>query len=222
MLPSPPPPPAQQGYIGCAAGRENNHVLVEGVSKMWTGVTEGGATGSFSIGTTAPFNGAQYQTITYSGGTSGALGVANYGVNCQLGMHIVGDKLYEGYIYLRTPAAATTPVMVNLRMDRGSASTQLAGVAFKVLTHGQWQRYNFTLSTTGGSQCSAHTQRVGGSIQDLYSCDGRFVVVALTPHSSLDVDLVYLTPGAWAQMPSPTSGTIGLPARKDVAIMLQL
>jgi hypothetical protein len=47
-----------------------------------------------------------------------------------------------------------------------------------------------------------------------------FVISLLNAGDAIDVDLVYLSPGTWGTLSSPTSGSIGLPARLDIAEML--
>ncbi len=48
----------------------------------------------------------------------------------------------------------------------------------------------------------------------------RFALSLLNAGDAIDVDLVYLSPGAWGTLNAPTSGSIGLPARLDIAEML--
>jgi hypothetical protein len=59
--------PAEQGYIGCA-GRCNDTRLLAHVSKMWLGVLEGSASGSFALVTQGAFHGAQFQRFSFHAG----------------------------------------------------------------------------------------------------------------------------------------------------------
>jgi hypothetical protein len=83
------------GYIGCGFGRTNNTQLLDGISFMWMGLTEGSATANYDLAMNTPsaFNGLQYQHMAFVSG-SGRVGLANYGLDCQLGMYFVEGNEY--------------------------------------------------------------------------------------------------------------------------------
>lgn len=238
---------AQQGFIGCRGGRTNDSSITAGISEMWTGVLDGGASGSFKLVASSDdaFQGAQYQRFTYDASTSGSgpgprgqsgadtrVGLANYGLNCQHGMSFRGAMPYEGYSYLRVnaeglsgeaaqSARASGSVQVAVALEDWSDAGAAAGkildeVTLTVPADGQWHKMPFTLTAASPTDCGSMAGN--GAYPDGYStCFGRFTLFSRTPGASIDVDLTWLQPGAWGVVQSPRSGSMGLPARLDVA-----
>ena len=211
--PNNPYPIEQQGYIGCGNGRSNDTQLLDNISFMWMGITSGSAVPNYALvnGSDA-FNGVRYQYVEFTSG-NGRVGLANYGLDCQLGLFLVGGNEYVGHIWVRTNVSTTFLVSV----EDWTANDVLDSVAISADTNGQWQRFNFTLVPSKNTSCGATNATTQGYASTIYSCSGRFVVSLTEPGTSLDVDLVYLSPGSWGTVPAPTAGSIGLPARLDVA-----
>ena len=136
-------------------------------------------------------------------------------LNCQLGLSLVGGQLYDGFLYVRTTAATSLAVSLE-----DSITDAVLAVDMRVVdTQGQWQRINFTLTPAINTTCGADAATVLGIAQTVYGCSGRFVV-ALTDVGVLDVDYTYLSAGDWGLVNTPVSGSLGLPARADVAALL--
>ena len=181
------------------------------------GDTTGTATAQYSlINASDAFNGNQYQQMTFVAG-SGRVALLNYGLDCQLGLSLQANQDYEGYAYVR--AASGTELVVSLEDSESNAT--LASVVLTVNAGNQWQRLNFTLVPSANSTCSATNMQLGGMEQYVYGCSGRLAIALTTAGSSIDIDLVYLSPGSWGTLPSQSAGTLGLPARLDVATALQ-
>jgi len=212
-IPYNPQPLEQQGYIGCGNGRSNDSMLLSNISFMWMGLTTGTAQPQYTLVSDGDaFNGDQYQNMQFVSGT-GRVGLANYGLDCQLGLFLIRGNEYIGHIYVRSQQAVTFTVSV----EDYETNTILDEVDVTLNTQGQWERFNFTLTPSQNTTCSAANQTIQGSTQTIYSCSGRFVVSLMNPGDSLDVDLTYLSPASWGLIPAPTAGSIGLPARLDIA-----
>ena len=114
---------------------------------------------------------------------------------------------------MRTNVSTTFQVS----LEDWTVNSVLDSAAITASTGGQWQRFNFTLTPSQNTSCFAGNQSLEGFEQYVYSCSGRFVISLTEPGVALDVDYTYLSPGSWALVPSPVSGSIGLPSRLDVA-----
>lgn len=235
---SPRDDPSQWGFIGCQGGRSNDTTLTSGVSGMWLGVREGAAasgTGTFALNNNnaLAFTGNQYQTLSLpalpQGAVSARLGLANYGLNCQLGMVFEAGLQYDGSVYLRAPAGSAGGVVtayaaIESQQGTSSQSVTLAETPLRVPADGQWHRMAFSLSADEAVGCGAMPEP-GNAQRAVNTCFGRFVV-ALRADSgdaaqSLDVDLAELLPGTWGLVDQPAGAAIGLPARRDIAELFQ-
>jgi alpha-L-arabinofuranosidase len=145
----------------------------EGVSGMWRAVRRGDAAGSFSLETREPYHGVHSQRITMIGG-SGELGVENRGLN-RWGMHFVGGKPYEGYVWLRSREAAE----VWVALESGDGADGLAEARLDV-AGGDWKRFDF--SFTPGKTVSG----------------GRFAIKLKRP-GDVAVGHAFLQPGEWGR-----------------------
>ena len=185
--PGGPLPVEQQGYIGCGYGRVTDTQLLGNVSFMWAGVTNGTAMPQYVLvnGSDA-VNGNQYQHMAMLSG-EGRVGLANYGVDCQLGLYLVGGNTYEGHLYARASTATTLYVSLE---DYELPDYMLDVVTLTVPGSGQWQRLNFTLTPSQNTTCSASQQAVLGVVQSVYACSGRFVVAVNEPGAAVDTDMV--------------------------------
>jgi hypothetical protein len=180
---------------------------------MWMGNTTGSAVPQFLlVNSSDAFNGNQYQSMSFVSG-SGRVALLNYGVDCQLGLSLEEGREYQGYVYVRGEAGTVFTVA----LEETSTGATLASAEMSISIDGEWQRLNFTLSPSVNTSCGATTMQLNGMQQEVYSCSGRLSISLASPGTSIDVDLVYLSPGSWGTMPSPTAGALGLPARLDVA-----
>lgn len=159
-----------------------------GVSKEWSPVTRGDVKLNAAIDRSAPFVGTQSQAITFDG--IGEAGVANRGLH-HGGMVFQLDRLYEGYVWLRSNAAQA--VAVSLESEDGF--TSLARQTFSTTPGDAWQRFEFTL-----------TPHAGG---DAKSVRGQFSI-RMTQPGSLVIGHAFLQPGPWGRFHD-------LPVRRDVA-----
>ncbi|KAK3282184.1 hypothetical protein CYMTET_10065 [Cymbomonas tetramitiformis] len=243
-----PPDPAVQGFIGCQH-RPNDAAYsppknTTGVSEMWTAVitnpdsnTEQAAQGaSFSISTEDPFHGKQFQRIALDSLSTMHAGVANHGLNCQHGLFIQSEKSYGGYTYLRArqlpenaASRAATEAVVSISLRSTEYGTILAEhivklplVAADDAGEASWTRVAFDLFTEPGVQCSGMPVNTSMGVEWHDMCHGALMIMLTTPGITLDVDLTYLSPDEWALVQQPSvAGTLGVPARADVAALLQ-
>ena len=73
----------------------------DGVSGMWRAMRRGTADGEFSVDDRNAFSGRQSQRITFTSGV-GEVGIENQSLN-RWGMNFIKGKVYEGYVWVRTP-----------------------------------------------------------------------------------------------------------------------
>ena len=109
-----------------------------GISGMWSGVTTGTAAGAFTLGTATPFQGRQYQTITFTSG-AGELGVENRGLD-RWGINFTAGQPYDGYAYLRS--TAPTRVYVAAESSSGAVYDETS----VMVSQTGWTRYDFSLT----------------------------------------------------------------------------
>ncbi len=143
-----------------------------GVSEMWRGVKTGTAISSFALRTDHPFQGAQYQSITFTSGT-GAVGVENRGLN-RWGIHFSAGKSYDGYAYLR--GSGSNPVYIAAESSAGAIYAETS----VTVNQSTWQRYDFSFTP---------------STDDAF---GRISLKLKSP-GAVDIGYVYLEPGPWGR-----------------------
>lgn len=173
--------PAQFRNLQVSTGRQTRTFSFDplhaglggGISGAWAAIGTGSAAGSFGVVTDRPFLGAQSQRITFASG-QGEIGIENRGLN-RWGMSFVGDKRYDGYVWLKCEQA--TPVFVAEEGADGSKTYAEARIEAKA---GDWQRYDFKLTptTTDGN--------------------GRFSMKLKAP-GSIVVGHAFLQPGKWGR-----------------------
>jgi len=217
--------PSQWGFIGCQGGRASAGSLTRGVSEMWLAVREGpaAAAGTVSLETGGAFNGDQFQRLRLpspAAGQTARLGLANFGLNCQLGMQFLASKPYTGSLYLRGEAGAgTVRVFVSAEATEGGSNTILDEAEVSVPADGAWHAASFTLTPLLRAGCGDMADGTTPG-RRVTTCIGRFLVTLKADGGSapqaVDVDMVELLPGPWGLLDAP-GGTIGLPARRDVA-----
>jgi alpha-L-arabinofuranosidase len=145
---------------------------VSGVSGMWRSVVTGSTTGSFALPTDSPFQGAQYERLTFGGG-AGEFGVENRGLH-RWGIHFRAGQAYDGYVYARS--AASTPLYV---AAESSAGTVYAETSVTVSQSG-WTRYDFSFTPSTDDPV------------------GRLALKLKSP-GTVDLGYVYVEPGPWGR-----------------------
>ena len=85
------PPPSDVGFIGCAS-RLPAGAPPPQVSKMWLPLAAPGAAARFQLGSRDARHGAQYQSVALDPGSHGPVGVANYGLFCLHGLHLLAGR----------------------------------------------------------------------------------------------------------------------------------
>ena len=157
---------------------------VRQVSGMWDVIEDSEAEGRFELIKEAPFVGEQSQRIEHQGG-KGSVGLANRGLN-RWGMTFRGDKVYEGYLWLRNEQATT----VSVSMEEVETGRSLATQTLSVDTGGTWKRYDLSMQSGGETSNGQLALRLGEP--------GR-----------VDVGHVFWQPGSWGRFKD-------LPLRRDV------
>lgn len=144
-----------------------------GVSGMWRPVRRGSASGTFGLESQQPLVGRQSQLVRLESG-AGAIGIENQSLN-RWGMHFVGGKPYEGYVWIRAEHACRVALALEDRTgDRRYADTTLEVPA------GGWKRHEFTLTPEADETT------------------GRFTLELREP-GSVVVGHAYLQPGEWGR-----------------------
>ena len=210
------PPPSDVGIESCAARLSPPYPEV---SKMWLPITDPGAFAHFSLDTVGDdaAHGEQFQSVTHIAG-KGAVGVANYGLNCQHGMTIQEGKPYDGFSYVRSSSA----LLLSISLHDWVEDVTLASISVELQPASNWTRVPLRFVANRSTTCGAMTASTAWGIRsDLASCSGRLTITHDTPGATLDIDLTFLAPGAWGLEPAPWAGTLGLPARRDVADALK-
>jgi len=142
------------------------------VSGMWQTARRGDARGRRTIEREAAFVGEQSQRVTFESG-DGAFGIANGGLN-RWGMLFVGERLYEGCVWVR--AERDTRLWVCLETGDGTIIAEQRLTA----TPGEWQRLAVAL-----------TPRETVT-------DGRFALELRAP-GSVALGYALLEPGEWGR-----------------------
>jgi hypothetical protein len=157
-----------------------------GISGMWQAIRKETAVGSFGLDLESPFKGSQSQSITFVRG-SGEVGVENQGLNSQ-GMAFVGNRPYEGYLWVRAPLA----VEIYVALESADGSTVFAETKLSAGNGNQgWERLSFILTPTATV------------------FPGRFAI-KLKQAGTVSVGHAFLQPGEWGRYQ-------GLPVRRDIA-----
>jgi Alpha-L-arabinofuranosidase C-terminal domain len=221
-------PPSDAGFIGCTprlpASMRTASSMPQ-VSKMWLPVAEAGVEAGFALRSDDAHHGDQYQVVFHPNasahGLVGAVGIANYGLNCQHGLHFLAGHEYEGFTTLRI-SGSDVPVLVTIALHDWVSDSLLDVNTAEILPGATWTRVPLAFWPHESTTCGAMTADTPwGRRDDLTTCSGRLVITHATPGAELHIDLTYLAPGAWGLEPAPWAGTLGLPARRDVAEALK-
>ena len=125
--------------------------------------------------------------IVYRGG-SGLAGLANRGFRNE-GLFLQGNKAYEGYLFVKSTAAATLEVSVRSYRPSSTWTKQLASASLP-FGGGNWTRLDFHLTPSEEAPCTGITP---GSDPDIHCgatstaghvcvrCGAEFVVGLRTP-----------------------------------------
>lgn len=175
---------------------------------------------SFSAGTdpTALFHGVASERLMLMGPGSG--GVSNRGLS-NAGMVFQGGKEYEGYMFARLPAGASTPVAVHVSLENFVANETLATQMLSIHRGTDFHRLNFSLTPSSSTTCvdvvpgsdpTILCSSAVGKGHACVRCAGQFKITLKTPGVVL-INYVYLQPGQWGRLP-------GLPVLKSAADLL--
>lgn len=215
--------PSDAGFLGCAArlpaSLRNSQLSV---SKMWLPVAEAGVEPGFELRSGGDVaHGQHYQAVFHLNSTVGAVGVANYGLNCQHGMHFLAGREYDGFTTLRV-MGSDRPVTLSIMLHDWVTDTVLDVNTVDVEPGAEWIRVPLSFWPREATTCGAMTADTPwGPRDDLSTCSGRLTITHATPGAELHIDLTYLAPGAWGLEPAPWAGSLGLPARRDIAEALK-
>lgn len=156
-------------------------------------VLAGAGDGPKLVADLPPFAGRQSQGIAFEGG-EGEIGVENRGLN-RRGLHVVGGRPYEGYLWVRAAGAAS----LRIAIESGDGGAVLAEEtvdlpAFDIHARGDrsggWRRLDFTLTPSA-------------------TADGARFSVGLRKPGSIALGHAFLQPGEWGRFR-------GLTVRRDV------
>jgi hypothetical protein len=136
---------------------------------------------------------------------TGRVGVSNHGLHCQHGLYLEANRAYAGYTYMRAQrdagGADGDALEVELTLEDTRTGGALARQTLRVPYGQRWVRLELRLHTHGGSECGGVRRPDAQSgTQWLSQCSGA-LVMALRSSGTLDVDLTFLSPGAWGLQP---------------------
>ena len=115
------------------------------VSKMWSPVQAGTATGSFDLFDDG-YLGHRSQRVTLTDG-DGEWGVRNQGVN-HAGMNWVAGKTYEGVLRIRS----TQPTSFTIKAQSRDGSKTYASVKLSTTKPKEWEKICYSLTPSGSDQ----------------------------------------------------------------------
>jgi hypothetical protein len=170
------------------------------VSLMWLPVASSDARASFALHEDAEgaSHGARFQRIAHKGG-EGAVGVANYGLNCQHGMVFIAGRQYEGYTHLRAmhaPArgaggARGEKVNVTVALHDWQSDTTLASSSFQLAPERGWVHVPLDFTPSANTTC-------GGAFSQLGFCGDALLQAASADACCADVALLLRNDGRHA------------------------
>ena len=181
----------------------------------WRDASTGG--GRATLDTTAPFNGQSSQKLSGSGAA-----VANRGLGNE-GLVFAAGSVYEGYLFARSAVSSPSSARITVSIRDWSASATAPVLASAVLEvpPGNWSRLNFSLTPVTGTNCEGivpqgtvavasnitcpinNTYNPTGTMSDrkahiCVKCGGEFVI-SLEEAGDVNIDFVFLQPGAWGR-----------------------
>lgn len=203
----------------------------------WVDVSHGAGLGGAAVDATMAFHGQSSEKLTFSGNTgTGRAAVANRGLGNE-GLFFEGGKEYEGYFFA---SAANKSVNLVVSLEawsvNGKAPVVLASSTVTVEAGSGWKMFNFSLTPSTGTECDGitpggavakaanitcpvnGTYNPDGVVSDRTAhicvrCGGQFVIALQSP-GTVNLDYVYLSPGAWGRFK-------GLPVLADGVKWLQ-
>jgi hypothetical protein len=203
----------------------------------WVDVSHGTGLGGVTRDGTNSFHGQSSEKLTFCGQTgTGRAAVANRGLGNE-GLFFEGSKEYEGYFFAN---AVNKSVNLVVSLEAWSADgklpTVLASTTVTVAGGSGWKMFNFSLTPSQGTECDGiapggvvakaanitcpvnGTYNPDGVVSDRTShicvrCGGQFVLALESP-GTVNLDYVYLSPGAWGRFK-------GLPVLADGVKWLQ-
>ena len=202
-------------YFGCGNGRTEDINLVDGISKMWMASYSPNTVNSsllqkynvysLIMDEKEAFNGNQFQRINFSKSLSNVktVGIANYGLLCQLGMYFVENKDYNGYLYLKTLPSQITDIKLQISLQSAKSDILAMTVITVAAKNTKWMKYNFSLIPNKNSTCSQDNR-------GYFGCDGSLRIELTNIGDIVDIDYVYMEPGKWGRFNN-------LPIKKDIA-----
>ena len=221
-------------YMGCHSDSGFGHQVRSLYSNLLSGESfepEPGATwgqtllpptadASVSLeGSGAGMHGQTALRVNYRTG-SGLAGQANRGFRNE-GLYVRKGLVYEGYLFVKSAAAAVIDVSLRAYTPGGNGTRPLSQ-AMLPFGGGNWSRLNFTLRPAEDALCEGipldsdplihcdHTSDVG---HICVRCGAEFVVGLSSPGDVL-IDFVVLQPGEWGRFAS-------LPVHKHTVQTLQ-
>ena len=179
----------------------------------WNRLVDTAAQATVDFDSTQAHHGYASLKIDYKSGSGGFAGSTNRGIGNE-GLYLVAGKEYEGYFFAKA-TGKPAQVAVKLRSFVGTEAT-LAEQHITIAASTEWTRYNFSFTTSTGTNCTAitpgsdpsvdcHTQRghmagppntAQGHI--CIKCGGEFAI-GLTAPGTVHVDYVFLQPGSWGR-----------------------
>ena len=183
----------------------------------WRDASSG--SGSAAIDPSEFFNGERSQKLSVAAG-GGSAAVANRGTGNE-GLVFSEGKEYEGYLFAKSAQATTLTVAIRDWSGSPSGRGKVLASAELQVPAGNWSRLNFSLTTTGGTNCEGiapqsaeavaanitcpvnETYNPTGRMSDrkahiCVKCGGEFEI-ALAKPGTVNVDFVFLQPGSWGR-----------------------
>jgi alpha-L-arabinofuranosidase len=143
------------------------------VSGMWRIMRRGAVEGVCSLETHEPFAGQQSQRVTFLSG-QGEWGIENQGLN-RWGMALVGNRPYEGYVWVRTEK----PTELWVALESRDGATVYAEQPLEAVGN-QWQRLDFFLTPSAADPAAR-------------------LAIKLKQPGSVVVGQAFLEPGEWGR-----------------------
>jgi hypothetical protein len=184
-------------------------------------VVSPGVEATLSLDQDETFNGGQSQKIIFASGT-GRAGIANRGLGNE-GLVFEAGKPYEGYLFAKANHSVTLTVSIE---DHGQAHAGISAEPKVLATQtikfkgGNWTQLPFNLTPSASTSCIGidnavakekygvlcpmnNTYNPDGRMSDrtahiCVACGGQFTV-ALSAPGEVNIDFVYLQPGAWGR-----------------------
>jgi len=146
----------------------------EQISRYWSKIATGNATGQFILKRGNAYMGRQDQVISLQNGT-GEFGLFNSGLNKQ-GINLLTGKSYDGVLRVKTQQPVT--IYLSLRDEQGKV---LCETPYKLKGDGSFEKVSFELTP------NAETSK------------GRFGITLKEP-GEIELGFAFLQPGEWGRV----------------------